>query len=79
MVSHTVTKTYIPTGICPVVTDAERVLAASNDLSAAMHRLRHSLNRCKTCVNADCPAIIALNQQIKACIEELVEEWHLGA
>jgi len=44
-----------------------------------MHRLRHSLNRCKTCVNADCPAIIALNQQIKACIEELVEEWHLGA
>jgi hypothetical protein len=44
-----------------------------------MHRLRRSLNRCKRCENGDCPAILALNSQIKACIEELVEEWHLDS
>jgi len=69
----------LPPIICPVVTDAQHVLDASHNLSKAMHRLRRSLNRCKRCENGDCPAILALNSQIKACIEELVEEWHLDS
>jgi hypothetical protein len=63
--------------VCKVIRLAQQADVDMSKLSQTMRRLRAALNRCKTCPNQNCPAILELSSAITTAIADLAEEWSL--
>jgi hypothetical protein len=63
---------------CPVIQEAQNILAMSGNLTRAMRRLRKKMNRCSSCEFAGaCPEMRHFQSQIITAIVELTDEWNL--
>jgi hypothetical protein len=65
---------------CPVVMRARGLRDASQDLLCQMRQLRRAVLACRSCKSSQrCYFINAFNASIDAAINEVSEEWGLGA
>lgn len=63
---------------CPVLQDAQNVLAAGENLTRAVRRLRTSRRMCQRCPALEsCPVWREFNCQIDAAIQQVNLEWGL--
>jgi hypothetical protein len=69
----------VPNPTCPILLEAQDVLAKAHDLQRAMRKLRRSTQRCVTCPEKTaCPAMTYFAQAIDTAIRELWQEWGLS-
>ena len=63
---------------CPVLREAEQVLAKADDLSRAMRRLRRSIRRCDDCpFKRQCPPMLAFSAALHEAIRQVTVELNL--
>lgn len=63
---------------CPVSRDIRLVLAAGDDLTRALRRLRRSRRNCRLCpASSDCQVWREFESHIDAAIQEVARLWSL--
>jgi hypothetical protein len=61
---------------CPVLEEAQHVLTLSQNMGKAMRRLSKKIIQCKECEKeGDCPALKLFQDQIRAAIDEMSQDW----
>jgi hypothetical protein len=65
-----------PSSNCPVLEEAQHVLDLSQDMCKAMRRLSKKIKLCKQCEKeGECPALKLFQDQIRAAIDEMSQDW----
>lgn len=68
------------TPACPVLEHLARLESLTQDAARTLRRLRRGLKRCNGCPKAaECPLMEQIHQRVRAALDEVAEEWDLGA
>ena len=65
---------------CPLYPEMQSIQESSKALAKSIRRLRRKLNVCKSCeAFEDCPVMAEFNRSVQTAIQEISDEWNLGA
>ena len=63
---------------CPLLATVQQALGSAQTLKRALHKLRASMARCRTCSGREaCPILDDFNAQLAIALQEIADEWSL--